>query len=93
MASNFKIVTAQTKGCIRLSLYGDFDATSAHELLNFLNKNRHHRSKIYIRTHGLNQTHLFGMNIFKKSLGVKNNFNNRLIFSGDKASEFNALIS
>ena len=88
MASNFKIVITRSKGCIRLSLYGDFDATSAYELVNLLNKNRHPKYKIYIRTHGLNQIHHFGMNIFRKSLGIKNNFENRIKFSGDKASEF-----
>jgi hypothetical protein len=93
MASNFKIVITRNKGCIRLSLYGDFDATSAHELINLLNKNKLHKSKIYIHTHGLNRIHLFGVNIFKKSLGIKNNFENRIKFSGDKASEFAEIVA
>jgi hypothetical protein len=91
MASNFKIVMNRYKGFIQLSLYGDFDATSAYELINLLNKSGPNKSKIYIHTDGLNQIHLFGLNILKKSIGIENNFEKRIKFSGDRASDFTEL--
>ena len=88
MASNFKILISRSEGSIHLGLYGDFDGSSAHELINLLKKYSHSDSKIHIYTDGLNQLHPFGMSIFNKSIGIMNDCADQISFSGDKASDF-----
>lgn len=85
MASNFKILIDRNQDRIHLRLYGDFDGSSAHELLNLLRKYWRSVSKIHIYTEGLNHIHPFGLNIFSKNFGVMNNCAKRIAFSGDNA--------
>ena len=88
MAANFKILTDRSEDRIHLRLYGDFDGSSAFELIHLLKKYRPHASKIHIHTQGLNQIHPFGLDIFNKSYGIMNECVNRIAFSGDKAPDF-----
>lgn len=88
MASNFKILVGHSEDRIHLRMYGDFDGSSAFELIHLLRKYGHNASKIHIHTHGLNQIYPFGMNTFIKSFGIVNECVNRIAFSGDKAPDF-----
>jgi hypothetical protein len=88
MASNFKIMTDRKEDRIYLKLYGDFDGSSAHELINHLRKYGREASKINIHTQGLNDVNPFGLNIFNRSPMNKNNYGDRIAFSGDKATFF-----
>ena len=88
MASNFKILIRRSEGSIHLGLHGDFDGSSAHELINLLKKYSHSDAEIHIYTDGLNQLHPFGMRIFTKSIGIMNDCADRILFFGDKASDF-----
>lgn len=40
MAANFRISTHRNSENLHLKLYGDFDGTSAHELINAFGRNR-----------------------------------------------------
>lgn len=88
MASNFKILIDRSENRIHVRLYGDFDGSSAHELLNLLRRYWHNASKIHIYTEGLNHIHPFGLNIFYKRFGIMNDCAARIAFSGDKATDF-----
>ena len=65
MASNFRILFKRKNNqSLFVQLYGDFDGTSAHELVNFLdNRGRSYR-KVAIDTEGLRTIHAFALNVF-----------------------------
>jgi hypothetical protein len=87
MASNFQITFNRIEGSIHLKLYGDFDGTSAHELLNLLKDNSQGTLKIHIHTDGLKQIHPFGLNTFLKGLRIINGCADRIVFTGKKARD------
>jgi len=70
MANNFRFLSNRIRDRIRLKLYGDFDGSSACELLNVLKNYRYGSYQIFIDTNNLSTIHPFGINIFKKNLGV-----------------------
>ncbi len=53
MPSNFRIQSYQTKESIHLTLLGDFDNTSAYELIEFLGKTQTDQKRIFIHMNGL----------------------------------------
>ena len=89
MASNFQITFNRLEDSIQLNLYGDFDGSSAHELLNLLRKICQSDNKILIYTEGLNHIHPFGLNIFHKNLRTINNGAKEIVYSGDLSPDFN----
>jgi len=70
MANNFRFLSNRIRDKIRLKLYGDFDGSSACELLNILKYYSYGSYQIFIDTNNLSTIHPFGINIFKKNLGV-----------------------
>jgi len=70
-----------------LQLYGDFDGSSACELINILKDNRNNFNQIFIDTNNLTTVHPFGMDVFKKSLSALSiNINNITITGRHKFS-------
>ena len=69
MANNFKFKTDSVTDRIQLKLYGDFDGSSACELINFLKAFRNASNQISIDTNNLNTLHPFGLEVFKNKLG------------------------
>ena len=88
MALNFKILIDQSGDCVHLSLYDDFDGSSALELIHLLMKYQTRATKIRIHTEGLNQIYSFGLNVFGKSFGIIRDCANRIAFSGDTTFNF-----
>jgi ABC-type transporter Mla MlaB component len=82
MANNFKFLSDGTRDKIRLKLYGDFDGSSACELINALKNHRNGSHQISIDTNGLNTIHRFGMDVFKKNLSVLEININNIIITG-----------
>jgi hypothetical protein len=82
MAPNFKLFSHETKEALHLKLYGDFDGTSAHELLNTLKTNTSRFGQIFIDTEELNTIHPFGRDIFQHNLRTLKNRLNCFIFIG-----------
>ncbi len=68
MATNFKITLHQNSDNLHLMLEGDFDGSSAHELLNILEKSCRLVSKVFIHTSGLWHIHPFGSSLFQSHL-------------------------
>ena len=88
MASNFKILISRFEDHINLKLYGDFDGSSAYELLNLLKDNSHDLLKIYIYTDELKTIHPFGLNIFFRCYRAINGDADKIVFVGKKAPHF-----
>ena len=68
MASNFHIISYKDRDSLYLSLSGDFDVGSAHELINTLTKNGNGSWDIFIDTNNLKTIHPFGRDVFQKNL-------------------------
>ena len=66
MASNFKLFLHETGDSLHLKLYGDFDGSSAHELINTLKKYGSRFYQIFIDTDDLEVIHSFGKDVFQK---------------------------
>jgi anti-anti-sigma regulatory factor len=87
MASNFKIAMHRNSENLHLKLIGDFDGTSAHELLNVLHKNCKGTSRVFIHTGSLKNIYDFGCNVFHKNLDLLNGRSVPLVFTGEKAGQ------
>jgi hypothetical protein len=66
VATNFKIVSHKNKGTLQLRLTGDFDGSSACELINALEAFTDVGGKIVVDTCGLLSIHPFGKGVFQK---------------------------
>lgn len=81
MASNFKIFSYKTSDGLHLKLTGDFDGSSAHELINTLKTHHANVGKIIVHTSKLTSIHPFGLDVFKKNCAI-NGLRRGLTFTG-----------
>jgi hypothetical protein len=87
MAANFKILVHHSSESLHLKLVGDFDSTSAYEVINAMMENgRSHR--IFIHTACLKEIHPFGKAILEKNLPMFKNQHIKIIFTGEHAAQF-----
>ena len=82
MAHNFKFLSKNVTDRILLKLYGDFDGSSACELINFLKNYRRGSNQIIIDTDSLNTIHPFGMDVFKRILSSLDINRNKITITG-----------
>ena len=82
MASTFRILSHETRNSLHLKLTGDFDGSSAHELINTLIERGTGFYQIFIDTNDIKTIHPFGRNVFQKKLGSFNKQFGNLIFIG-----------
>jgi anti-anti-sigma regulatory factor len=68
MALNFRITAHQNPDNLHLRLDGDFDGSSAHELLDALEKRCRFSSRAFVHTNGLRQVDPFGLSVFHANL-------------------------
>lgn len=87
IAKSFKISVHRNSENLHLKLMGDFDGTSAHELLNSLKRYSKRTSKVFIHTSCLRNTHPFGVHVFHDNLDVLNGHSLTLVFTGENASQ------
>ena len=83
MASNFRIYRYQTRDSLHLKLDGDFDGSSALELINTLEEHGVGFHQILIDTNDLKTIYPFGRSVFQKNFGRFNKKGNCLIFVGE----------
>jgi len=77
MASNFKIYILKTRESLHLRLTGDFDGSSAYELINKISDYGNSFYEIFIDVNDLNSIHPFGREVFRKRLSsLKNQLHN-----------------
>ncbi len=88
MAANFDIVAGRSGDVPVLRVEGDFDATSAHELIYAIKKLPTGSPKINIQTDGLKTIYPFGLDVFQKYLRTLNGYCPKLDFIGRNASVF-----
>lgn len=87
MASNFKIGSYKTRDGFGLKLAGDFDATSAFELIYAVKTLPEKNEKIYICTDGLKLIHPFGIDVLRRFIHPLNSESTRIVFKGKNTSK------
>lgn len=87
MASNFRISSHRNSENLHLKLIGDFDGSSACQLLDVLKKTSNSVYKIIIHTSSLNDIYPFGRDIFHRQLRDLNTYSIHLLFTGENANE------
>jgi len=84
MSADFQIESRNSNGDLHLKPRGDFDGSSAYELLNFIHNKYDGRGRVFIDTNHLHHLCSFGCNTFRCGL----NFNllpaDRIFFKGKK---------
>lgn len=86
MASNFRILTHQNNGDLHLKLRGDFDGSSAFELINTLKLHNGKVEKIVIHTGALANIYPFGVNVFQRNCTFIRKPSSALCFTGKHAN-------
>lgn len=86
MATNFRISVHRKSEDLYLKLMGNFDGTSAHELLNLLKRYGNRTARIFIHTSSQRNIYPFGVNVFHNDLDVLNGRSLTLVFTGEHAS-------
>jgi anti-anti-sigma regulatory factor len=87
MARNFRVSARRRGDSLHLALRGDFDGTSACELLNLLKKERHAAREAVIHTGGLRHVYGFGRDTFQRNVYTLKRAGLQLIFCGKNAEE------
>ena len=82
MANNFRIFRHRSGDSLHLKLSGDFDGSSASELVNLLKKDGGDCFNVFINTSELNHVHYFGMDVIESNAGIFNQLNTRVHFIG-----------
>ena len=82
MARNFRIQISQRNNDLYLDLRGDFDGTSAYQLLETLNKYYYGDGKVLINTKKLRNIVPFGMRVFHSGLYATGCRRRNIIFIG-----------
>lgn len=83
MALNFQIFFYKHKDSLYIKLNGDFDGSSAHELLNALKENGSNFYHIHIDTDDLKKIYPFGRDVFEKNFKAFRKKLNNIIFAGE----------
>jgi anti-anti-sigma regulatory factor len=87
MASNFGITVDKNSDGFGLKLAGDFDATSAYELMYAIKKLPYDTATLYIYTNGLKAISPFGLDIFHKFMRSLNGQSAKIVSTGNHSSE------
>ena len=82
MAMNFKIFQLKSKNSVHLSLNGDFDGTSAYELIEALRSFGPDVDQVFINTNGLKSVHPFGQVVLHRNLSGLCGHCGNLVFIG-----------
>jgi hypothetical protein len=81
MASNFKIFIHRNDDNLHFRLMGEFDGSSAFELINALKTHYGEAENVVINTCGLSSINPFGCVVFQKNCPI-NNLSYGLTFTG-----------
>jgi anti-anti-sigma regulatory factor len=68
MAANFTMRFERENGNLHIHLRGDFDGSSAHLLLNAMERNYDNARKIFVDTSGLRRVFSFGREVLRVGL-------------------------
>jgi len=87
MALNFTMHHVLKNGTLYIDLKGDFDGSSAMELLDRIESCRDGAEKIYINTDGLRDVDPFGRAVFEKQISQRNGKCAGIVFTGSQKSK------
>ena len=87
MSCKFRISAQRNNENLHLRLEGDFDGSSAHQLINYIKRNIHKRSRVVINTSSLKHIYPFGTNVLLNNFDFTDNRPVDFVFTGDKASD------
>lgn len=97
MASTFRISVHRNSQTLHLKLLGDFDGSSAHQLLNILKRNSNGVERVFIHTDCLRNIHPFGQDVFQDNFDILKGQTVPFLFTGEHASQLapekNSLVS
>jgi len=82
MAVNFRIQRHRKNDELHLNLIGDFDGSSAMELLHELRRHVGKARKIYVHTCFVSSMMPFGEEVFKKQFRLSGKNPDKLVFTG-----------
>lgn len=85
MALHFKISVHRNDENLHLKLMGDFDETSANELINLLKRCTGLISRVFIHTSCLRRIHHLGVKALHKNLSGLKGKSTQIIFTGEHA--------
>ena len=91
MASNFQIYSFKTRDSLHLKLAGDFDGSSAYELINTLTEHGKGFYEIFIDINDLKLIHPFGRDVFQKNLRSSSKLYRNLVFIGRNGHEIGSV--
>jgi len=88
MASNFKLFLQETRDSTHMKICGDFDGTSAHELITAIQKHAHKSNQVFIHTEDLGNIYSFGRDVFQNNLGHLKKQSRKIVFVGKHQDSF-----
>ena len=83
MACNFRILMHQNSESAHLRLVGNFDGSSAHQLLNTIKTCLRNSHRVFIHTDGLKDIHPFGTAVFQSNFSHIGQPPGGFIFTGE----------
>jgi len=83
MATNFKIATYRNSDNLHLKLIGDFDGSSACELLRLMKKGSRDFRRVFVHTNSLRTVYPFGRDIFQRNLFHLKGRSVHIMFTGE----------
>lgn len=88
MASNFKLFLNETKDGTHVKMCGDFDGTSAHELIAAIQNQAPRSNQVYIHTGELSHIYSFGREVFQNNLRLVKKQHDKIEFVGKHQNSF-----
>lgn len=87
MALNFEITISEKSDGFNLKLYGDFDVTSAYELIYALKKLPEDTAKIIVNTNGLKKIHSSGLDVLSGYIDSFDGLSARIVLTGNNSNQ------
>jgi len=87
MAANFRMTQSRRKNSLHLKLSGDFDGSSAMELVHMLEEITGEAQKIYIETDNSCSIRPFGRDVFLKNFSISAWSSKKFIFMGNQSGQ------
>lgn len=87
MATDFQVLVHKNESSLHLKLFGEFDESSAKEVLRIIKEGSNRTPKIFIHTNCLNQIHPEAEKVFKENIDSMQAQSIPLLFTGEKANQ------
>ena len=87
MAVNFGITISKNSDGFELILNGDFDATSAYELIFAIKKLPEENVKVYVNTNCLKEIHSSGLDVLNGFMNSLNGQSIRIVMTGHNSNK------